>query len=61
MGIVATSATVWTLVEQMRRLTDALPNAELVVFQHSGHFPFMEESAAYLATVRFWLAQIGAI
>ena len=50
-----------TPVEQTRRLADALPNAELVVFQHSGHFPFIEESAAYLATVRAWLAQVGVV
>lgn len=33
-----------------------LPNSQLVVFENSGHFPFIEEHDAYLATVRDWLA-----
>ncbi|MCW5882527.1 MAG: alpha/beta fold hydrolase [Anaerolineae bacterium] len=47
-------------LEQVQRLTDALPNAEVVVFQHSGHFPFIEETDAYLTAVRAWLTQIRA-
>jgi proline-specific peptidase len=32
-----------------------LPNAELVVFDHSGHMSFVEENDAYLAAVRDFL------
>jgi proline iminopeptidase len=32
-----------------------LPNAELVVFEHSGHMTFVEENEAYLAAVRDFL------
>ena len=32
-----------------------LPDAELVVFEHSGHMAFVEENAAYLAAVRDFL------
>lgn len=34
-----------------------IPNAELVVFQHSGHMPFVEEQDAYTAAVRDFLAR----
>ena len=33
----------------------ALPDAELVVFEHSGHMTFVEENEAYLAAVRGFL------
>jgi proline iminopeptidase len=32
-----------------------LPDAELVVFEHSGHMAFVEESDAYVAAVRDFL------
>lgn len=34
-----------------------LPDAELVIFEHSGHFPFAEEPDAFFAAVRGWLAR----
>ncbi len=37
------------------RLHAAIPNSELVVFENSGHFPFIEEQDAFLSTVRNWL------
>ena len=40
------------------RFRAALPNAQLVIFENSGHFPFIEEYTAYLNTVRNWLAQL---
>ncbi|HUF12996.1 MAG TPA: alpha/beta fold hydrolase [Longimicrobiales bacterium] len=37
------------------RLAALLPQAELVVFEDSGHYPFIEENAAFLETMRGWL------
>ena len=37
-----------------------LPNAELVVFEHSGHMTFVEENDAYLAAVRAFLTARAA-
>jgi proline iminopeptidase len=34
-----------------------LPDAELVVFEHSGHMAFVEENEAYLSAVRDFLAR----
>lgn len=33
-------------------MAQRIPNAELVVFEHSAHFPFVEEQDAYLDAVR---------
>lgn len=41
-------------------LAAAVPHAELVVFEDSGHFPFVEENALFLRVVRRWLAALGA-
>ena len=37
----------------------ALPDAELVVFEHSGHMTFVEENDAYVAAVRAFLLGTG--
>jgi proline iminopeptidase len=42
------------LGEQLAR---GIPDAELVVFERSGHFAFVEEQDAYLAAVRRFLAR----
>jgi len=34
----------------------ALPNAELVMFENSGHFPFIEEADKFIDTLGNWLA-----
>jgi proline iminopeptidase len=47
-----------TPAEQSRRLYDELPNAELVLFENSGHFPYIEETDKFVATVRRWLARL---
>jgi proline iminopeptidase len=41
-----------TLGEQ---LAHGIPGAELVVFERSGHFPFVEEQEAYLRAIRHFL------
>lgn len=45
-----------TPVEQgSQRLASAMPNARMVVFEESGHFPFIEEHDEFVSTVRRWL------
>ena len=39
-------------------LAAGLPSAELVVFEDSGHFPYIEEQEAFLRVVRRWLASL---
>lgn len=39
-------------------LAGNLPAAELVVFEESGHFPFIEENNAFLRVVRRWIASL---
>ena len=41
------------------RIHAALPNSELVIFEESGHFPFIEEQAKFLSIVGEWIARLG--
>jgi proline iminopeptidase len=41
-----------TPLEESELMASKIPNAELVVFDHSGHSPMMEENEAFLAAVR---------
>jgi proline iminopeptidase len=41
-----------TPVDQSAYIAHHIPNAELVVFEHSGHGPMMEENEAFIARVR---------
>lgn len=40
-------------------LAAGLPQASLIVFEDSGHFPFIEEPERFLATVGDWLAGLA--
>lgn len=40
------------------RLHAGLPNSKLATFEESGHFPFIEEQAKYIETIRAWLATL---
>jgi proline iminopeptidase len=40
---------------QAQIMRDGIPNSEVVVFEHSGHFPHIEEPDAFFTTVRNWL------
>lgn len=40
---------------QVERLASGLPMATLVQFEQCGHFPFIEQTASFLASVRNWL------
>lgn len=39
-------------------LAQRLPNARLVIFERSGHFPFLEESSAFRQAVTAWIATL---
>jgi proline iminopeptidase len=43
----------------VRRGPGRIPGAELVVFERSGHFPYVEEPDLFFGTVRSWLARTG--
>jgi proline iminopeptidase len=42
---------------QAQLLHAHIPHSRLVVFEHSGHFPWIEEPALFIQTVKEWLAQ----
>lgn len=48
-----------TPLEASEELASALPNSELVVFEHSGHSPQLEETDRYLSVVRDFLTRHG--
>jgi proline iminopeptidase len=58
--IVAGRHDVFTSYPQAYRIGNRLPNAEVVVFDDSGHFPFIEEPDAFFALVRRWLRGVPA-
>ena len=41
------------------RLHAGLPNSKLVIFEESGHFPFIEEHDKFVTTIRDWLNSLG--
>ena len=41
--------------EQARILAQGINQAELAIFEESGHFPFVEQSSEFLSTVGNWL------
>lgn len=49
-----------TPVEASEELANLLPNAELVVFEDSGHSPQLEENEKFIALVRDFLTRHGA-
>lgn len=46
-----------TPIAQAERLRDGIPDSELVVFEHSGHLPYLEEPDRFFQVVRDWLSQ----
>jgi pimeloyl-ACP methyl ester carboxylesterase len=38
-----------------------VPRAEVVVFEESSHFPWLDEPEAFTATIRHWLEQQGVL
>jgi proline iminopeptidase len=47
-----------TPMSQARRLQAGLPHAQLVVFEKSGHYPFIEEGSLFLQALRGWLESL---
>jgi len=47
-----------TPAEQSKRIHAELPNAELTIFEESGHFPFIEETDKFVTTVRNWIVKL---
>lgn len=43
---------------QPARLTSLLPRSELVLFEQSGHYPFVEETEEFVAVFRDWLERL---
>lgn len=43
-----------------RRILSSVPDSEMVVFERSGHFPFVEEPARFAEVVTGWLARLRA-
>jgi proline iminopeptidase len=41
------------------RLHAGLPNSELVIFEESGHFPFIDEPQRFNAVVKDWVRGLG--
>jgi proline iminopeptidase len=51
----------WVMpLSQGELLRDGIANSKLVVMKESGHFPFIEEHATFLVTLRAWMATLGA-
>ncbi len=48
-----------TTLEAAEAIAAGVPGARLVVFDRSAHFAFVEETEAYDAAVRAWLASVG--
>ena len=44
-----------------KRIHDAIPNSQLVVFEQSGHWPFIEEKAYFRQVLTDWLDQFVSI
>lgn len=40
------------------RITPEIPNAQLAVFERSGHFPFIEETEQFMQVMRDWLGKL---
>ncbi len=47
-----------TPIEQSRRMHAELPNSELVIFEDSGHFLYIEETDKFITTIGNWLARL---
>jgi proline iminopeptidase len=41
------------------RLHAGFPNSNLIIFEESGHFPFIEENDKFVTTVREWIRSLG--
>jgi proline iminopeptidase len=47
--------------EAGERLHAGLPNSELILFEESGHFPFIEETGACMDAIAGWVDRLGEV
>ena len=41
------------------RFHSLMPNSELIIYENSAHYPFIEEEEQFFETMRNWLARLG--
>jgi proline iminopeptidase len=60
-ALVLSGADDWIMPPQLagNELTEGLRNAEHVVFEHSGHFPFIEEPERFTEVISTWLRKVA--
>jgi proline iminopeptidase len=60
-ALVLSGADDWIMPPELagNDLAKGIPHAELVVFEHSGHFPFIEESDRFTEVVSTWLRKVA--
>lgn len=46
-------------LQHQERIASALPNAEFVVFENSGHFPYLEEPQRFAEVMRAFLTRVA--
>jgi proline iminopeptidase len=51
----------FTAWPQAERIARRIPDADVVVFEHSSHFPWLDEPEQFFTTVTEWLRQRGVI
>lgn len=51
----------FTAWPQAHRIADRLPDAEVVVFEHSAHFPWLDEPDRFFDLVPSWLRRRGLV
>ncbi len=49
-----------TPAEQGERIHQGIPGSELVIFENSGHMPFIEEQEAFLKLIKEWVNKLPA-
>jgi proline iminopeptidase len=49
----------FTAWPQSERIAARLPDAEVLIFEHSGHFPWLEEPDAFFPAIEDWLLRRG--
>ena len=46
-------------LSQAEIMHQGIPHSEIVIFEHSGHLPHVEESETFVSTVRSWFTRIA--
>jgi pimeloyl-ACP methyl ester carboxylesterase len=46
-------------LENSRRIAANIPGAQLVICEHSGHFPYVEEPAVFQAAIDQFMRESG--